>query len=108
MKNAYRIYPRKQSNGVYYIQNNSTGEQRSLKTKDRAKAEALLKKENDARTEVQAYLNFSTRFPFGFQITHSECPAFLIGRAGFLLRQLLTLSSIAHGVVSFCFNSDRV
>ena len=47
MKTAFRLYQR--DNGVYYLENNSTGEQRSLKTKDKDVAKDLLKIENDKR-----------------------------------------------------------
>ena len=48
MKPAYRLFKR-QRNGVYLIQNNSTGEQRSLRTKDKDEANRLLEAENNAR-----------------------------------------------------------
>ncbi len=48
MKSAFRLFKRNRS-GVYYIQNNSTGEQRSLGTKDREAAKLLWECENNAR-----------------------------------------------------------
>jgi hypothetical protein len=48
MKSAYRLFERKRS-GVFYIQNNSTGEQRSLGTKDKEVAKRLWESENHAR-----------------------------------------------------------
>ena len=49
MKRAYRLFRRK--NGVFYLHNNATGEQRSLRTSDRAEAEKLLTAENEARKD---------------------------------------------------------
>jgi integrase len=48
MKTAYRLFKRKRS-GVFYIQNNSTREQRSLGTKDKEQAKRLFESENNAR-----------------------------------------------------------
>ena len=47
MKKAFRLYQR--DNGVFYIQNNSTREQRSLKTADKDKAKKLLRTWNETR-----------------------------------------------------------
>jgi integrase len=49
MKKAYRLYQRQ--NGVFYLENNGTGEQRSLKTRDKEKAGKLLKAENESREQ---------------------------------------------------------
>ena len=54
MKPSYRLYLRKRT-GVYYLQNNSTREQRSLRTTDEATALKLLRAENQPRE--QASLN---------------------------------------------------
>jgi hypothetical protein len=48
MKSAYRLFKRTRS-GVYYIQNNSTREQRTLGTKDKETAKRLWETENNAR-----------------------------------------------------------
>lgn len=48
MKSSYRLYKRRRT-GVYYLQNNHTKEQRSLRTADKATAERLLNAENEAR-----------------------------------------------------------
>jgi integrase len=48
MKSAYRLFKRERS-GIFYIQNNSTREQRSLKTKDKEAATRLWESENNAR-----------------------------------------------------------
>src|SRR5215831_1240523 len=45
LRKKYRMYRR---NGVYYIQNNDTGKQESLATKDRATAEQKFNAKNDA------------------------------------------------------------
>ena len=43
---------------IYYLQNNSTGEQRSLRTNDKAEAKRILDAENQARQGA-------VRFVFG-------------------------------------------
>ena len=48
MKKAYRMFRRK-NRPSYYIQNNHTGDQRSLNTADRKQAERLLHAANEAR-----------------------------------------------------------
>lgn len=48
MKTSYRLYKRGRT-GSYYLQNNHTKEQRSLRTSDKATAERLLNAENEAR-----------------------------------------------------------
>lgn len=45
MKTAYRLFSRK---GIFYAQNNSTGRQESLRTKDRQEADNLLAAKNTA------------------------------------------------------------
>jgi hypothetical protein len=50
MKQKYRLYQRK--NGVFYLQNNDTGEQRSLKTTDTGAAKKLLSAENEAHQKI--------------------------------------------------------
>lgn len=47
MKNAYRLFRRNKTN--YYLQNNETGEQKSLGTTDPHEAQKLLNAANDAR-----------------------------------------------------------
>lgn len=49
MKKAYRMFRR--SNGVFYLQNNQTLEQTSLKTKDKDEATKLLNVRNDLRDQ---------------------------------------------------------
>ena len=44
MKQAYRLFRRR--GGFYYAENNSTGEQRSLKTKDKQEAKRLVEVHN--------------------------------------------------------------
>lgn len=46
MKNAYRMFKRKKSE-IYYLENNETKVQFSLKTKDRQAAEKLLRAYNE-------------------------------------------------------------
>jgi integrase len=48
MKKAYRMYKREKT-GVYYIENNRTHQQRSLRTMDEDEAQRLLDAENQAR-----------------------------------------------------------
>lgn len=48
MKKKYRLYRR--NNGIFYLENTSTGKQRSLRTAERNKAEKLLFAENEAAT----------------------------------------------------------
>ena len=48
MKKAYRMYKRKRT-GVFYIENNSTREQRSLGTTDKEQAKRLFDAENQAQ-----------------------------------------------------------
>src|SRR4051812_24631458 len=43
--------------GVYYLKNKTTGEQTSLKTRDKAEAQRLLNAQNDA--ENQSHLNLA-------------------------------------------------
>jgi integrase len=50
MKNAYRLFQRKNRGGYYYIQNNQTGEQRSLGTTDKGEAKRLFSAENQANS----------------------------------------------------------
>ena len=45
MKKAYRLYRRRRT-GVYYLQNNRTGEQQSLRTSDKSQAEQILRAKN--------------------------------------------------------------
>jgi integrase len=66
MKPTYRLYQRK-STGVYYLQNNSTREQRSLHTKDEATALKLLSAENQPRE--QASLNMEIGVAY---ISHAD------------------------------------
>ena len=47
MKNVYRLFRRNKTN--YYLQNNETGEQKSLGTSDPQEAQKLLNAANDAR-----------------------------------------------------------
>jgi hypothetical protein len=46
MKQAFRMFKRR---GVYYIQNNQTGEQKSLRTADKNEAKRLFEARNQAR-----------------------------------------------------------
>jgi len=50
MKQAYRMFKRSRS-GIYLIQSNETGEQRSLRTKDKMTAKRLLAEHNKAHQE---------------------------------------------------------
>jgi len=63
MKNAYRMFKRR-NRPYYYIQNNRTGEQRSLGTADTKQAKKILDAEHDSRDNAAlnyelgaAYLN---------------------------------------------------
>jgi integrase len=51
MKTTYRIF--KRGNGVYYVQNNETGKQNSLKTKNLEEAKKLCGAYNEAASESQ-------------------------------------------------------
>ena len=51
MKALYRLF--KRSNGVYYVENNQTGKQSSLKTRDRSEAEQLLNARNQDSSQTQ-------------------------------------------------------
>ena len=51
MKALYRLF--KRSNGVYYVENNQTGKQSSLKTRDRREAEQLLNAHNQDSSQTQ-------------------------------------------------------
>jgi hypothetical protein len=62
MLNKYRLFQR--ANGVFYLQDNEFGKQRSLRTKDRKAAEKLLHAGNEAHrsptlnlTMARAYLS---------------------------------------------------
>src|SRR4051794_26305008 len=46
IKNRFRVWRRGRRDGVYYIQDNQTGERRSLKTKDKKVAEEFRAREN--------------------------------------------------------------
>lgn len=61
VKTAYRMYRRKRS-GVYYIENNSTGEQDSLKTKDSAEAKRLLDAKNLAQQSAALNLQLGKAY----------------------------------------------
>ena len=54
MKSAYRLF--KRGNGVYYVEHNESGQQRSLKTKDKQEAQKLFHVHNDAANGQQ--INF--------------------------------------------------
>ena len=41
MKNAYRIFKRKQRGGIYYLENTQTGQQESLETTDKQQAKKI-------------------------------------------------------------------
>src|SRR4051794_18644270 len=62
MKSAYRLFERKQS-GVYYIQNNSTREQRSLGTTDREEAKRLWEGEHHAQKTPALNLDLGKFYP---------------------------------------------
>ena len=51
MKALYRLF--KRSNGIYYVENNQTGKQSSLKTRDRSEAEQLLNARNQDSSQTQ-------------------------------------------------------
>ena len=51
MKALYRLF--KRSNGIYYVENNQTGKQSSLKTRDRREAEQLLNAHNQDSSQTQ-------------------------------------------------------
>jgi hypothetical protein len=62
MLNKYRLFQR--ANGVFYCQDNQSGQQRSLRTKNRRAAEKLLHAQNEAHrlptlnlTMARAYLS---------------------------------------------------
>src|SRR2546426_139760 len=46
MKQKYRLFRR--SNGIYFLQDRSTGKQQSLRTKDQGEAQTLLHAKNEA------------------------------------------------------------
>ena len=66
MKQAYRMYQRKLTGG-FYIQNNSTRKQESLKTTDRAEAERLLDAKNQERQTPALNLQLGKAY-----ITHAD------------------------------------
>jgi hypothetical protein len=49
MKTQYRLFQR--SSGIYFIQNNATGKQESLKTRDRATARRIFNAKNEAHEQ---------------------------------------------------------
>src|SRR5688572_2036106 len=51
MQKKFRLYRRK--NGVFYLHNNQTGKQESLKTSDRIQAERLWHARNEAHVQPQ-------------------------------------------------------
>ena len=53
MKHKYRMFRRR--SGVYFIQDNETGKQQSLRTKNKVEAETLLSASNEANR--QPFLN---------------------------------------------------
>jgi len=67
MLNKYRLFQHRlfqRANGVFYFQDNESGQQRSLRTKDRRTAEKLLHAQNEAHrlptlnlTMARAYLS---------------------------------------------------
>jgi len=58
VKQAFRLFQRKRD-GYFYVENNDTGDQRSLGTKDRATAKLLFEAENKARREPALNLEFA-------------------------------------------------
>jgi len=60
MKNAYRFF--KGKSGYFYIQENSTGRQKSLKTTDRREAEKLLNAANEARQSPDLNLHLGKTY----------------------------------------------
>jgi hypothetical protein len=50
MLNKYRLFQR--ANGVFYCQDNQSGQQRSLRTKNRRAAEKLLHAQNEWRSNL--------------------------------------------------------
>lgn len=65
MKNAYRIF--KRNKGYYYLQNNETGVQKSLATKDPYEAEKLLNVANDERQAPDLNLSLGKTY-----LTHAD------------------------------------
>lgn len=51
MKKQYRLFRPKKSGGIYYVQNNVTNKQESLRTRDKAIAERLLNARNEAHQQ---------------------------------------------------------
>jgi len=60
MKQAYRLFRRR--GGVYYAQNNSTGEQKSLKTKDEQEAARLLDVHNSTKQATALNLELAKAY----------------------------------------------
>jgi hypothetical protein len=65
MKNAYRLYRR--NTGVFYLENNDSGIQKSLRTKDSCQAEKLLNAANDERQATDLNLSLGKTY-----LTHAD------------------------------------
>jgi hypothetical protein len=59
LKTTYRMYRRRRT-GVYYIENNSTDEQQSLRTTNRAEAKKLLDAKNQTHQSAALNLQLGT------------------------------------------------
>jgi len=66
MQKAYRMY-RRERTGVYYLQNNQTREQQSLRTTDKAEAQRLLDAKNQAQQGLALNLQLGKTY-----ITHAD------------------------------------
>jgi hypothetical protein len=58
-KQAFRMFKR---NGTYYVQNNQTGKQKSLRTTDKAEANSLLEAQNRARQPAAVNLEIGKAY----------------------------------------------
>ena len=66
MQKAYRMYRRKRT-GVFYLQNNRTREQESLRTADKIEAQRLLDAKNQAQQGLALNLQLGKTY-----ITHAD------------------------------------
>ena len=62
-KNRYRLFKKRTKNGIFFVQDNQSGKQSSLRTGDKTEATRLLNAKNEAHRQPHLNLQISRASP---------------------------------------------